>query len=321
MRPNWLEAKKKNRIVTNMNHWWVNQNQTYKAEIQGGFLWSPKSNSNGAKNQFYDNMALVMPGDIIFSFCDAKIKAVGRALGRAQLAEKPNFGAAGSNWQHEGWLVPVEFNEIENPPRPKDFIEELRPFLAKKYAPLRQTGDGLQGVYLASISADFASVLFNKIGRSPEFVTGSDSEIEDAAEEEAIRGRTDIGPTTKQQLINSRRGQGIFKANVRLNESRCRATGISDPRFLIASHIKPWSKCDDAEKLDGCNGLLLSPHVDRLFDRGLIGFEDSGEVLISKHMPPEVLKRWGLAEAVNVGAFKSEQCIYLEYHRQYVFRR
>ncbi|MGM5000125.1 HNH endonuclease [Tardiphaga sp. 538_B7_N1_4] len=35
------------------------------------------------------------------------------------------------------------------------------------------------------------------------------------------------------------------------------------------------------ERLDGANGLLLAPHVDRLFDRGLISFQASGEVLVS----------------------------------------
>ena len=303
-----------------MNYWWVNQNQTYEAEVRGGFLWSPKTNSNGARNQFYDNMALVAPGDIIFSFCDARIKAIGTALGPAQTAEKPNFGSVGTHWGNEGWFVPVEFSEIENPPRPKDFVAELGPFLAPKYAPLRRNGDGLQGVYLASVSAELANILLNKIGNSPELVSELALESEAATEEEAIRGRTDIGATTKQQLINARRGQGVFKANVRLNENQCRVTGIADHRFLIASHIKPWSKCNDAEKLDGCNGLLLSPHVDRLFDRGLMSFEDNGGIMISKYLPPEILGRWGLGTMSPVGAFNEAQRVYLDYHRKKIFR-
>ena len=39
-----------------MRFWWVNQNQTYKHEVRGGFLWSPKANRNGRGNRFYDNM-------------------------------------------------------------------------------------------------------------------------------------------------------------------------------------------------------------------------------------------------------------------------
>jgi hypothetical protein len=60
-----------------MNYWWVNQNQTFKAETQGGFLWSPKTNKNGARNQFYDNMTLVKSGDLIFSFCDRLVTGHG----------------------------------------------------------------------------------------------------------------------------------------------------------------------------------------------------------------------------------------------------
>jgi hypothetical protein len=55
----------------------VNQNQTYRAEVSGGYLWSPKRNKNGARSQFYENMREVAPGDLVFSFRDTKIKAVG----------------------------------------------------------------------------------------------------------------------------------------------------------------------------------------------------------------------------------------------------
>jgi len=56
-------------------YWWVNQNQTSRAEVRGSFMWSPKRNANGARNQFYENMRDVSPGDIVFSFCDTRIKA------------------------------------------------------------------------------------------------------------------------------------------------------------------------------------------------------------------------------------------------------
>jgi putative restriction endonuclease len=40
-----------------MRYWWVNQNQTYRHEVQGGYLWSPKRNANGARNPFYESSA------------------------------------------------------------------------------------------------------------------------------------------------------------------------------------------------------------------------------------------------------------------------
>ena len=307
-----------------MNYWWVNQNQTYKFEVQGGFLWSPKTNKNGGKNQFYDNMILVKPGDLIFSFCDTQIKAVGVALGAAQTADKPEFGAAGDNWEKEGWLVPVEFTEVAAHVRPKDFIEELQPHLAEKYAPLQLNGNGNQGIYLASISDGFGDVLLKKIGKPASAFSGAvaaEEEKNDDEAQEAIEGRTDIGPTQKQQLVQARRGQGIFKSNVRLNEKKCRITAVQDTRLLIASHIKPWADSSDREKLDGCNGLLLSPHVDRLFDKGLISFENDGTILVSPKLDQAVLAHWSIDKTKNVGTFKPEQCVYLDYHRLNRFKK
>src|ERR1700676_1652382 len=62
-----------------MRYWWGNQNQTYRHEIAGGYLWSPKRNANGARNPFYESMREVAPGDLIFSFMDTRILAIGIA--------------------------------------------------------------------------------------------------------------------------------------------------------------------------------------------------------------------------------------------------
>src|SRR5208337_242282 len=48
-----------------MRYWWVNQNQTYRHEVQGGYLWSPKRNANGVRNPFYESMREVAPGDLL----------------------------------------------------------------------------------------------------------------------------------------------------------------------------------------------------------------------------------------------------------------
>jgi hypothetical protein len=64
-----------------MRYWWVNQNQTYHAEVQGGYLWSPKRSANGARNPFYETMREVSPGDLIFSFVDTRIFAMARWAG------------------------------------------------------------------------------------------------------------------------------------------------------------------------------------------------------------------------------------------------
>lgn len=146
-----------------------------------------------------------------------------------------------------------------------------------------------------------------------------DSELEDNAAEAAIQQRTDISPTEKLNLVKSRRGQGVYRANLQQIERACRVTGIADPRLLRASHIKPWCKCDDHEKLDRFNGLLVSPHIDHLFDRGFISFSDTGDLLLSQQLNPTSLASWGIRLPHNVGSFMREQCVYLAYHRKHVF--
>jgi len=142
----------------------------------------------------------------------------------------------------------------------------------------------------------------------------------DRNHEVLIEHRTDIGPTEKQSLQKARRGQGIFRKNVKEIERACRVTGVDDVRHLRASHIKPWRDSSDFEKLDGSNGLLLSPHVDHLFDQGFISFGDTGELLISPDLAPDVLEGWGVSADTSCGEFRESQRVYLAYHRNQVFK-
>ena len=91
-----------------MKYWWVNQNQTYREEVGGGFLWSPKRNKGGGRNQFYENMTVVRTGDVVFSFCDTLIKAIGIATDEAKATDRPDFGKVGNQWTNDGWLGHVD---------------------------------------------------------------------------------------------------------------------------------------------------------------------------------------------------------------------
>jgi len=306
-----------------VRYWWVNQNQTYQFEVPGGFLWSPKRRKDGGGNRFYDSMTEVRPGDIVFSFCDTFIRAVGVVQRAAVTAPKPDFRTAGSNWSNEGWFVEVEFAELDSLIRPKDFMPQIAPLLAEKYAPLQANGNGLQGVYLTEISSEFAHLLTmltsaNLPSIQHELAPSVDAESDYEINLE-IKAKHLEGDLEKIQLTKARRGQGIFKANVRLLETKCRVTGVENMKRLRASHIKPWTVADNHEKLDGFNGLLLSPHVDHLFDRGFISFDNSGEILVSRGLNSVVLQQWSIRTPSNVGSFRKEQQEYLEYHRDAVF--
>ncbi|MBN8467173.1 HNH endonuclease [Corallococcus exiguus] len=150
---------------------------------------------------------------------------------------------------------------------------------------------------------------------------GAEAERRDAVEalaEEVIQGSR-LSATEKATLIKARRGQGVFREKVIEVESGCRLTGVTDKRFLVASHIKPWTVSSDEERLDGHNGLLLAPHADRLFDGGFITFTQDGSVALAPEAK-EVWRTWGLGLLETTGMpLTPQQEIYMRYHREHRF--
>jgi len=145
------------------------------------------------------------------------------------------------------------------------------------------------------------------------------TDIEDMVQANVMS--SNVVQTEKEQLVKSRIGQGVFRQNIQQLEKVCRVSGVKDVRFLIASHIKPWAACNNEERLDGANGLFLSPNIDWLFDRGYISFRDDGTLMIAAVVDTETLQRLGVApNPKNCGAFSPKQNQFLAYHRRNIFR-
>ncbi len=137
-----------------------------------------------------------------------------------------------------------------------------------------------------------------------------------------LNGDNSLSATEREVLIMARRGQGLFKQNVLTLEKQCRVTKVDRIEHLRASHIKPWRDCKNRdERLAGENGLLLTPTIDHLFDRGFISFENNGELLISPAAHEESLQRMGVEteHKLLVGSFRDEQKHFLDFHRDSVF--
>ncbi len=279
------------------------------------------------------------PGDIVFSFVDTRIAALGIVSGYCRESPKPEeFGTAGTNWSQIGWRVGVRWQRLDNPIRPKDHISRLRSELSSKYAPLTPEGNGLQSVYLTEIGPGLASALFSLIGAEAYRVSDAGHQIREIERdspsperdieewerrvETAIDTDRTIPQTERTALVQARRGQGLFRDNVRSIEHACRVTRVERMEHLVASHIQPWRDSSNRQRLDGENGLLLTPTVDHLFDKGFISFENTGRLIVSPVADPVSLKRMGIdREArVNVGAFSQGQRQYLEFHRENVLR-
>lgn len=307
-----------------MAFWWVNHKQTREHEVGSGYIWSPYRNANGAFNQTYENMRHVRVGDIVFSYADGRIGAVGRVTAEATPSPKPvEFGSVGDYWANEGWLVEVDFTSVPNPLRPRDHIQAIGPLLPIKNSPIQQSGHGNQGCYLAGISDSLGHLLMaltqaDELALAAAKFSVQESEPNAEVLEDLHRIEDDktVPETQRLQLAKARVGQGLFRKRVILLDQTCRVTGVSDKRLLIASHIKAWKDSSNAERISGYNGVLLSPHVDALFDDHLITFEDDGRMYVHLSLPDDVLDRWSIDRSKCVAAFRPEQAQFLEHHRR-----
>jgi hypothetical protein len=320
-----------------MRYWWVNHKQTFRHEFRGNYVWSPKTKRGGALNPFYETMREVAPGDVVFSYADGVIQGFGIAQTHCYTSPRPDeFGHIGEVWDEIGWRVDVNFVPIQPLLRPADHMKALAPVLPERYSPIRPNGHGNQAVYLASIPRAMALMLGQLI--SPELlriVQGLrtaeepgilDSELrgigewEETETKRILEAKT-LAETTRNALIKARVGQGLFRRNLSEFENHCRITGVTYQAHLFASHIKPWRESTNEERLNGENGLLLTPSIDHLFDRGFISFEDNGELLISDVARKESVRRMGVdtEHVVQVGGFSDGQKFFLAHHRRAVF--
>lgn len=126
----------------------------------------------------------------------------------------------------------------------------------------------------------------------------------------------------KKNIRQARDGQGKYREQLLEQCHFCPVTMISDERLLIASHIKPWAASNDTEKTDPYNGYMLSPMIDKLFDRGFITFTDSRHIVLSEFISPYTWKQTGLKnDTFYKGLPMDDKRIeYLKFHHESVFK-
>ena len=300
-------------------YWWVNHKQTFKHEIAGGFLWSPKFKSNGDRNYFYDTMADAEVGDIVLSYANGKVTYFGVVIEEVSTAQKPSeFGAAGDVWDNDGWFLPISWQKISPSIQPKLIWDEIQHLFPQKYSPLNGQGGGNQGCYLAEISEQiFLTLMQYSLEKNPILFSTIQKNL--ATTSSALRRQV----TEVKRTVNQRIGQLQFRNEVIKLEGACPITGVASPAFLRASHIKPWRVCETAEeRLDPYNGLALAPHIDQLFDQGYITFDTSGSLILSDECPPMIPIQWGFEEKISQSLIEvtSKRSKYINYHNRHVFK-
>lgn len=123
--------------------------------------------------------------------------------------------------------------------------------------------------------------------------------------------------TERERLQAARIGQGEFRDALLIYwNGACPVAGVDHASLLRASHIKAWAMSTNTERLDPYNGLVLCAHIDALFDRHLITFEDDGRIRISKAISAENRERLGLKPDFKISGLDQRHAPYLAEHRR-----
>lgn len=131
----------------------------------------------------------------------------------------------------------------------------------------------------------------------------------------------ELDETERETLIRARVGQGPFRDALIARWKGCSVTGCAAVSLLIASHIKPWSKCTTpAERLGAANGLLLTPNLDKLFDRGLITFDERFRIRLSPKLKSGVAIELKVDGNMRLKSMADKDMLpFLEWHGQNIF--
>lgn len=124
----------------------------------------------------------------------------------------------------------------------------------------------------------------------------------------------------RETYIKTRVNQGIFRERLLEKYDSCCLCKVSNPFFLVASHIKPWACSEADEKLDSDNGLLLCPNHDALFDAGYISFSDDGNIMISEQLEQVDAIFMNVDKNMKIH-LSDKNKKYLEYHRNTIFKK
>ncbi|REJ07737.1 McrB family protein [Halobacillus trueperi] len=151
---NVIEMSEK--VNKNRNYWWVNQGQTAKDEVEGGFLWAPKRNKQGTPLTHHTDLLKANPGDVVFAYSQGAIHSICEVTENAVTSKKPSTFAT-DLWEEDGNLLRVQYFPLSPKLKKVTIPEDKR---KKEVGPFDVNGNVKQG-YFYSVSKEFAEYLLS----------------------------------------------------------------------------------------------------------------------------------------------------------------
>lgn len=120
---------------------------------------------------------------------------------------------------------------------------------------------------------------------------------------------------TRNQAVQTQFRKALFENNAHV----CPICGFSFERFLIASHIRPYAKCEDTyDAINHYNGLLLCPNHDKLFeDARFMTIEyNTGRIILSEEA--QASRDYGCLNGLSIhkSYIQNERRHYLQWHNE-----
>lgn len=296
----------------------VMQGRTYHEEKEWGIIWTPQKDRIGQEQHSWERVREVRAGDRILHYVKGEFVAISVAVTDCIVAEDPSKSSSGP-----GYLVRLDYHELDVPLRVREYFKEIEPYLPIKYSPFQHDGNGNQG-YLYPCNEELLIYLIERIAEL-NIYEEDDEQLEFAI---GIVKRTEhntfipmLTETESEAKTKVRLGKQKF-GNELLDQwdGACAICGIGLPALLKACHSKPWKDSTEAERLDRYNGILLCHNHATLYEEGYIAFDGQGKIHISPQIPGEEFGKYAIHAKVKVSRAE-ENKYYFKWQKRQLFRK
>jgi putative restriction endonuclease len=306
-----------------MNTYIVMQGDTYHDEKELGIIWSQQQDKGGNVPHSWLRMKEVQKGDRIFHYVKGYIVALSIATEDNKTAPKPSIFQHHRDWNDEGYMVKLDYHELDIALNVKANLSEILSLLPIKYSPFQQNGDGNPG-YLYPCNEELAIKLLERISELNIYQVNQEQlelSIDNVRRTERNTLIPVIAETESEVKMKVRIDQQKFlKALMPLWNAKCALCSIDLPELLRASHSKPWKDSTNEERLDPYNGILLCSNHDSLYDKGYIAFDGQGRLHISALIEPEKYLKYGLIARTKIDIYP-ENKPFFKWHKKFIFEK
>lgn len=305
-----------------VNAYIVMQGKTYDQEKEAGIIWSQRLDQAGHLQHSWERMLEVKQDDLIFHYVSGEIVALSSATANGR--ESPlSVGLPNHpNGHHPGYLVPLDYHELEMPLSIAEHIETLAPFLPVKYSAFQANGQGNQG-YLYPCNDELAIQLLEWISQANLYMP-DEEQLSLSMDSIEINNENPLVPLlTKAESelkTKMRLGQKQFRKEIEaIWHHACPICGISLEDSIQASYAKPWKDSLHEERLDPYNGILLCCNHHSLYEKGFISFNAKGHILICEEMAETDYDPFLLNPDITIPTL-AEHKPYFNWHKKHVFK-